>query len=107
MAISRAFPLAVETIDRQMAGFVETADIPEGRQAGRQAGVSIRRFRGNFVGTTVYAKTCEMFGLCFHRTPGLMLEQFSTASFQPANALITRLRYRGSMKHRASSGTTI
>lgn len=32
MAISRAFPLAVETIDRQMAGFVETADIPEGRQ---------------------------------------------------------------------------
>lgn len=50
MAISRAFPLAVETIDRQMAGFVETADIPEGRQASRQAGVSTRRFRGNFVG---------------------------------------------------------
>lgn len=87
MAISRAFPLAVETIDRQMAGFVETADIPEGRQAGRCVHTSVQRQLCRLLFTRKPAKCSVCVSI------ELMLEQFSTASSRRANALITRLRY--------------
>lgn len=85
MAISRAFPLAVETIDRQMAGFVETADIPEGRQAGRCVHTSVQRQLCRLLFTRKPAKCSVCVSI------ELMLEQFSTASSR--RALITRLRY--------------